>query len=69
MGYTFKKVTSSHSLDGFTYTATDYIAEDHLLAYVLQQNSNGWAVSAVEPDDRPAGADLTYNPPAEITGV
>ena len=69
MAYTFKKVTSVHTADGLTYTAADYIAEDHLLAYVLKQNAGGWTVTATEPDDRPADADRTYNPPAEITGA
>lgn len=65
----FKKVTSTHSADGFDYTVTDFIATDHLLAYVLNQNAGGWTVSAIEDDDRPADADRTYNPPAEITGA
>lgn len=67
MSYTFKKVTSVHTADGLTYTAADYIADDHLLAYVLKQNAGGWAVTDVADDDRPADADRTYNPPADIT--
>lgn len=64
--YTFNKITSTHDRDGFTYTISDYIAADHVMAYVLDQNKNGWVVTAVEPDDRPADADRTYNPPAHI---
>jgi hypothetical protein len=67
-GYTFKKVTSSTSAEGLTYTVGDYIAEQHLLAYVLHQNASGWTVDDVADDDRPADADRTYNPPAYITG-
>lgn len=61
-GLVFNKVTSVRSEDGLTYTAVDYIATIHVLAYTLQQNANGWTVSSVEADDRPAGADKTYNP-------
>lgn len=64
---TFKKVTSAHDAGGFTYTVTDYIADDHVLAYVLHQNATGWTVQAVDADDRPADADRTYNPPAHLT--
>jgi len=65
--YTFKKVTSSHSAEGLTYTIVDYIADVHVLAYVLHQNQGGWNVSAVEDDDRPADDPRTYNPPAYLT--
>lgn len=66
----FRKVTSQHAAEnGFTYTITDYIADGHVLAYVLYQNQSGWTVTAVEDDDRPADADRTYNPPAYLTGA
>lgn len=65
----FKKVTSVHDGgdSGYTFTAVDYIAEDHVLNYVLHQNATGWSVTAVEDDDRAADADRTYNPPAYLT--
>jgi hypothetical protein len=65
-GLIFNKVTSTRSQDGLTYTAVDYIATVHVLAYTLQQNANGWTVSSVEADDRPANADKTYNPSDSI---
>jgi hypothetical protein len=63
----FKKVTSAHDAGGFTYTATDYIDETHVLAYVLHQNGTGWTVQDITDDDRPADADRTYLPPAYLT--
>jgi hypothetical protein len=65
-GLVFNKVTSTRTADGLTYTAVDYIATVHVLAYTLQQNANGWTVSAVEADDRAAGADRTYNPSSSL---
>lgn len=68
-GLFFNKVTCTRTDSGFTYTAVDYIATVHLLNYTLLQNANGWTVSSVEADDRPAGADKTYNPPTSILGT
>jgi hypothetical protein len=65
-GLVFNKVTSARSEGGLTYTAVDYIATAHVLAYTLKQNANGWTVQSVEADDRPANADRTYNPSNDL---
>lgn len=65
----FQKVTSTRTGDGYTYTAVDYIAVEHTLAYVVHQGQAGWTVTGIDPDDRPATADRTYNPPSYLTGV
>jgi hypothetical protein len=65
--FVFKKVTSTANDGTFTHTITDFIAEEHVLPYVLRQNSVGWNVTAIDEDDRPADADRSYNPPAYLT--
>jgi hypothetical protein len=65
-GLTFNKVTSTRTAEGLDYTAVDYIASVHVLKYVIAQNAAGWTIASLEDDDRPSGADKTYNPPTNI---
>lgn len=60
---TFKKVTLSTQEGGYTFTATDFIADGDLVPYIVDRSSKGWTILAVDPDDRPADADRTYTPP------